>query len=322
MILPDIERTADNTMRAIYVDKDIPRILLVKALKPIWPGVVFSALSPSRIADLPEPELPGPRWIRVRNEQCGICASDISLLFVNADLSIAQAALPGYSRFYLGHEIVGHVEEVGPGVTRVKPGDRVIMDTRFQSPTCISQEIEPVCRHCAEGNYVRCENASVNKGPHGVGGGWGDRFTAHESEVYHVPDDLTDDQSLMIEPLSTGVRAVLRCKPSAGQKALIVGSGAVGLNVLQCLRALVPECFISILARYPHQVEMARKLGADEVISGEDPYEAAARLTGGHLYQAPPNNRLTSCMIVSVRPALFRIACGGRRLVDVSCWLG
>ena len=206
-------------MRAIYVDKNIPKALMVKALKPVWPGVVFSPLSISRYEDLPDPDLPGPRWVRVENKQCGICASDLSLLFVDAEPSVAPVALPGHQRLYLGHEVLGIVKEVGPQVTRVKAGDRVIMDTRFQGANCLSQEIDPPCPHCAEGNYMRCENASAGIGPRGVGGGWGDGFTAHETEIYPIPDGLTDDQAMMIEPISTGLRAVLRRTPGPGQRA-------------------------------------------------------------------------------------------------------
>ena len=72
-------------MQAIYVDKHIPRLLAVKALKHIWPNVVFSPLSPARFAHWPDPPLPGARWVRVRNRLCGICASDIALLMAEAD---------------------------------------------------------------------------------------------------------------------------------------------------------------------------------------------------------------------------------------------
>lgn len=279
-------------MRAIYFDKDIPKALIVKALKPIWPGVVFTPLSPSRYEDMPEPDLPGPRWVRVRNEQCGICASDLSLLFVDAEPSIAPAALPGLQRLYLGHEVVGYVTEVGSGVTRVKVGDRVIMDTCFEGATCLSQEIHPPCRHCTVGNYKLCENASAGVGPRGVGGGWGDGFTAHETEIYPVPDDLTEDQAMMIEPISTGLRAVMRRTPGPDQHALVVGSGIMGLNTLQCLRAVSPQCHITVIARHPHQAEMARRLGADEVVMDEDGYQATARITGAKLYEGMFGNRM------------------------------
>jgi threonine dehydrogenase-like Zn-dependent dehydrogenase len=279
-------------MRAIYVDKNIPKGLLVKVLKPIWPNVVFSPLSISRYEDMPEPDLPGPRWVRVKNKQCGICASDLSLLFVDAEPSVAPVALPGHQRLYLGHEALGVVEETGPGVTRMNVGDRVIMDTRFQGATCLSQEIDPPCPHCAEGNYVRCENASEGIGPRGVGGGWGDGFTAHETEVYPVPDDLTDDQAMMIEPISTGLRAVLRRTPGPDQRALILGSGIVGLNTLQCLRAVSPECHITVVARHQHQAKTAHLLGADDVVTDEDGYQATVRITGAKLYEGMFGNRM------------------------------
>jgi threonine dehydrogenase-like Zn-dependent dehydrogenase len=278
-------------VRAIYVDKDIPKVLLVKALKLVWPGVAFSPLSPSRYEEMPEPELPDPRWVRVQNKQCGICATDLALLFVDAMPSVAPLALPGNQRAYLGHEVLGVVTEIGSQVSRVKVGDRVIMDTRFVEPTCLSQEIDPPCRHCADGNHKLCENASAGLRCRGVGGGWGDGFTAHETEIYPVPDDLTDDQAMMVEPISTGLRAALRRTPGPGERALVVGSGIVGLNTLQCLRAVSPECRIAVIARHAHQADMAYRLGAEEVVVDEDGYRATARITDARLYEGMFGNR-------------------------------
>lgn len=276
-------------MRAIYFEKNIPKILLTKALKPVWPGVVYSAISPTRVVDVPEPPLPGPRWVRVKNRLCGICASDLHLLFVEADPKIGPAALPGTQRIYLGHETLSVVTEVGPGVTGLKVGDRVIMDTRFQGANCHSMEIEPVCRHCAAGNHSLCENSSLGKGIRGEGGGWGDGFTAHETELYRVPDELDDETAMLAEPLAVGVRTALRRLPGPDETALILGSGIIGQTVIGAVRALSPECRIVALARYDHQAEMAQRMGADDVIIGEDAYAATARLTGAKLYHAPLN---------------------------------
>ncbi|MFN7955231.1 MAG: zinc-binding dehydrogenase [bacterium] len=278
-------------MRTIYVDKDIPRALVVKALRPVWRNVAFSAISPSKFAEIPEPALPGSRWVRVRNRLCGICASDVSLLFVEADPDVSPVALPGYQRIYLGHETVGEVVEIGSAVTRVKLGDRVVMDTRFQGATCLSQEITPICDHCAAQNFTRCENASAGIGPRGVGGGFSDSYTAHETEIYAVPESLSADQAMMVEPLSTGMHAALKRTPKKGQRALVVGSGIVGLSVLQCVRAVAPECHLSAVARHPHQAEAAKRLGADEVIRGEDVYLATERITGAKLYTGLFGNR-------------------------------
>ncbi|HKZ54323.1 MAG TPA: alcohol dehydrogenase catalytic domain-containing protein [Anaerolineales bacterium] len=277
-------------MRSIYFDKDIPRLLLVKALRRAWPGVVWSALSPTRYVDLPESPLPGPKWLRVRNRQCGICATDLSLLQVKAHPSIAPAAVPGIQRIYLGHEAVGEVMEVGPEVRRFKVGDRVVMEARpFGSPNCHTQAVEPPCRFCAEGQNRLCENASLGLGPLGVGGGWGDGYTAHESEVWPIPADLDDDQASLIEPSACAVHGVLRRPPRAGENVLVVGCGVIGLLAIQALRWIAPGCRITALARYEHQADAARRLGADDVIRETDPYAELARITSAKLYRAPLN---------------------------------
>jgi threonine dehydrogenase-like Zn-dependent dehydrogenase len=280
-------------MRTIYFEKSIPNILATKALRCIWPGVVWSRISPVVVAEQPEPPLPGPNWLRVRNSQCGICATDISLVTVEADPRAAPAAEPGIQRIYLGHEAVGEVVEVGPGVQRFQPGDRVVIEARpVGSPNCHTQEIHPPCRQCATGQSRLCENASLGLGPLGVGAGWSDSYTAHESEVWPVPDTLTDDQASMIEPMAVGLHAVLRGMPAAGDKVLVVGAGNIGLLTLQALRAVADQVHITVLARYPQQVEAARCFGADVVLRGGDLYAQMAELTDAKHYRAPLNRGL------------------------------
>ena len=276
-------------MRSIYVERIMAKMLAVKALGGIWPGVVWSPLSPTRVADLHEPTLPGPRWVKVRNLQGAICASDLSVLFVHVDPAVGPAALPGNQRIYLGHEAVCRVVEVGEGVMRVKPGDRVIMNTSLLPQSCLGQGIEPVCRFCAQGNYALCENQGAIHKAAGVGGGWGDGFTAHESEIDPVPDDLSDDQATLVEPASVALHAVLRRPPSPGDKVLVVGAGIIGLLTGQAARAICPDCHLTVLAKHPYQVEMARRLGADEIIGRGNGYEAAASITGAKHYTSMMN---------------------------------
>ncbi len=276
-------------MRTIYVDKKIPRMLAIKALRPIWRGVIWSRLSPASVVDLPEPTLPGPRWLKVRNIQCGICATDLALLFVEVDPAVAPAALPGNNRFYLGHEVVGEVTEVGPEVKRFEAGDRVVMESRFTGPNCLTQEIEPPCEYCVQGQTRLCENASLNLGPVGIGGGWGDGYTAHESEVWAVPRDIDDDQASLIEPAAVALHSVLRRRPRACQKVLVIGAGIIGLLTAQMAKAIEPNSHLTIIARYHHQTEMAVHMGADEFIAGGDLYTEMARITDAKHYQSPLN---------------------------------
>jgi threonine dehydrogenase-like Zn-dependent dehydrogenase len=227
--------------------------------------------------------------VRVRNLLSGICASDLHLLFVETDPRVSAAALPGSARVYLGHEVLSVVTEVGSRVTNLHVGDRVIVDT--QGANCLSLEIEPLCRPCREGRYLLCENAYLSR-DQAVGGGWGDGFIAHETGLYRVPDGLDDDAAVLLEPLSIGVRAALRRLPGSEERALVVGGGIIGLAVIQAVRALSPNCHLTAMARYPQQVEMAHKFGANEVVVREDPYVATARITGGKLYTGLLNNRM------------------------------
>jgi len=230
------------------------------------------------------------------------------------DPRVSPAALPGTGRIYLGHEVVGEVTEIGSDVTTLKVGDRVIFEST--EPNCFNQESKPLCRQCGKGNHILCENSSLGRGLRGVGGGWGDSFTAHETAVYRVPVELSDETALMIEPLSAGVRTALRCLPQPDQRVLVVGSGMIGLAVVEAVRALSPDCHITAMARYRQQVEMARKLGADEVIGREDPYAAAARITGGKLYTGKFKNR----MILGGFDVVFDCVGSGKTLQDSLRW--
>jgi len=276
-------------MRSIYVDKKIPKMLFLKMFGPLWPGLCWTPFSPVTVTDLPDPALPGDRWIKVKNRLCGICASDLSMLFVHVDPSVGPAALPGNRRFYLGHEVVGEVVDTGTGVARLRPGDRVVMDSRIFGPQCLSQGILPVCRFCADGDYGLCENISAGVGPRGVGGGWGDGYTAHESEVFPIPPDLSDDQAVLIEPMSIAMHGILRRPPVSRDQVLVAGAGAIGLFAVQAARAVCPDCRITAMVKHAHQAEAARRLGADHVIARSDGYAAAAKITGAKWYTAPMN---------------------------------
>jgi threonine dehydrogenase-like Zn-dependent dehydrogenase len=276
-------------VRSIFVDTAIPRLLAVRTLRPILPGIVWSPISSARVQDLPDPALPGPRWIRVRNRQCGICGTDLSLLLVKGSPRIGPAALPANRRIFLGHEVVSDVVEVGKDVTRFRVGDRVVMQSRHAGRNCYSQEIDPPCRSCAQGQVQLCENASLGVGPEGVGGGWSDGYTAHETEVYGVPDDLDDDQAIFVEPMAIAVHAVLRRRPQPGDRVLVIGAGKIGLLTAQAAKAVEPGAKVTILARYPHQEQAAKRLGIDSIVRGGDLYAELAEIAGAKHYRAPMN---------------------------------
>jgi threonine dehydrogenase-like Zn-dependent dehydrogenase len=275
-------------MRSIYFDVSVPKVLATRALGRIWSGAYFARSSPVRMADLPSGPL-APQQIRVENRVSGICASDLHVVFADIDPRVHPAALPGYQRIYLGHEVVSQIVERGTEVRDLDVGDRVLMKSKLLRATCASQGLRP-CRSCRDGNYGLCEaGAPPTPASLGVGGGWGDGYVCHASEVWRVPPSLSDDQAAMVEPLSCSVRAALRRLPMPGERALVVGCGTLGLGILMALRALAKGVDLYAFARHPHQRAFAERLGA-HVLDG-DLLEQAAAATGAKLHRAPFGNR-------------------------------
>jgi len=277
-------------MKALYVNLTAPRMLSTRMLVRLSKrAAYFGPLAPLREEDVAWPPALEPRHVRVRNRLGGICGSDIHFVQADGDFRIAPAALPGITRIYLGHELVGDVVEVGAEVKGYKVGDRVAAQTLAGS--CLGQGREPLCRYCAVGNYSLCEEAR-QQDPHSVGGGHAEEWVTHEGRLFHVPDDLSDEQAVLLEPAACGLRAALRRRAQAGDRVMVIGCGTIGLMTLQCIRAVQPDCEITALAQFDYQADMARKLGASNIIMlGSDAYSEVARLTGGRLYRGRLGNR-------------------------------
>ncbi len=270
-------------MQTIYAEVDIPRILATRALSKLWAGAYLSRISPVHFVTIPDPPLPGPHSVRVRNRLSLICGTDLHLVYVDADPRVAPAVLPGNRRTYLGHEVCGEVIEVGEAVTDFQEGDRVAL--RYFTPTCHTLGIEPLCRFCARGDYYLCENQSAEGETPSIGGGWSDQFIAHVHQLYRPPEELSDEEVALLEPAAVGVHSVLKALPQPGERVLVLGCGIIGLMTIQAVRALAPEAHVTAFARYPFQAEAARRLGAHEVRTDRDGYAAAAEITGARLYR-------------------------------------
>jgi threonine dehydrogenase-like Zn-dependent dehydrogenase len=303
-------------MRAIYFDKHIPRILLTKAITPFWKGFVWTPLSASRAGSLDDLPLPGPRWLRVENLACGICPTDLSLLFTKGNPSVAPVALPGLQRIYLGHEAVSVVTEIGSAVTRFRVGDRVIMEKHFYGANCLNLELELPCEMCAQGETNFCFNKSDF--PYlGVGGGFGDGYVTHETGVQLCPPELTPDQAVLVEPIGIGTHAVLRHPPEPGAKVLVLGAGMIGLSVLMAARAAQPSCEVSVLSRYDFQSQMAEQLGAKNILSPGEGYRGIAKASGGKFFSAPLNKGI----VVGGFDIIYDCVGNSRTLNDCLRWV-
>lgn len=281
-------------MRTLVLDVSMPRLVPTRLLGRLWPGAYFTRAAPLREVELPDPPLPtghGSGWVRVQNRLCGICGSDLHQVFVDAGLDVAPVALPSHRRIYLGHEMVGEVVEVSPGVTAFREGERVIRWGRADD--CRARGGTHLCPACRRGHRVLCECASEPKEHEPIGGGFGDTFITPASTLLAVPDALADEQAIFAEPAAVAIHAAWRRPPRAGERVLVLGCGTIGYLLIQVLRMLQPACQIAALAQFPWQAELARAYGAEQVLlTGDDGFVQTARLTGARLYEGRRDNRM------------------------------
>ncbi len=278
-------------------------------LKHLWPGCLLSRLNGLSLRQLPPPPLAEhlSEWVRCRTVLGGICGSDLSVLLQRQPPdTILQSCstLPAV----MGHENVAVVEQVGPGADPAWLGKRVCADPAL---SCGPRGIDPPCRACAEGQYGSCENFSADGagssrlppaaclgfcGP--LGGSWGEMFLAHVSQLFEVPPGLSDKQALLTDPLACSLHAVKRADLSAAEKILVCGAGTLGLGVVWALRATGYPGQIDISARYGHQGELARRLGASEVLAlpagKRKRFALIAGRTGGRVRPARLGNYMLS----------------------------
>jgi threonine dehydrogenase-like Zn-dependent dehydrogenase len=268
--------------------KSIPAWLLLKALGHRFPSLATGPFALLRLRDVEPPRLPNARWARIRPLMSGVCGSDLA--------SIAAEGGPFFAPltsfpFTFGHEVVGIVEEVGAEVRAVRPGDRVVVEPALH---CAVRGIAPACAACQVGQYGNCVNVTRGDVSAGVqtgycrdtGGGWSGALVAHEVQLHKVPDGLPDDAAVMAEPFSCALHGALRAKPQAAETALVLGCGTMGLLTIAALRAIDAPCQVVALAKHPHQQELAKRLGAHEILpAGKGQYEALCRRTGATMHQ-------------------------------------
>lgn len=265
-------------MWSAYLDTNRVRVVGTRLLGIGSRRAYFNPLAPLRTRTINKISLPGKRWVRVRNIVAGISDADIALVYLHGDPRVALSALPRSPRIYLGTEVVGEVIHVGPEADFIRVGDRVAYHL---DRCCVTADIEPVCRHCAAGHYALCENRYVS-GPKPIGGGWSDEMIVHERQLFLVPDNLSDEQAVLLQPTATSLHTVLRHPPQPGDHVLVIGSHTAGLLTIQAARTLAPNVEITVLADYPFQIEMATRMGATHILYREEGTAGAARITGAH----------------------------------------
>ncbi len=283
-------------MKAIQFKVNVPKYLITKTLSPRFKTITTSPLSCISLREVPIPTPIDENWVRVRTLKSGICGTDMSIL--NGKTSFSMQPYSSKS-FVLGHEIVGEVVEKSTSVKNVREGDRVVIEWPH---TCVTRGVKKQCPNCRRGQSNLCMNLtdghlspSVGIGfSYETGGGWGEYFIAHKSQIYKVPDQFSLEEAVLVEPFAVALHAVLRRYPPNGAKVLVLGAGTIGLLTIAALKMLPIRCKIYATAKYGFQEELAKEMGAHVVINPgkQDLYDVIAKESRGRLFKPSVGKRV------------------------------
>ena len=277
---------------------------------------------PLEVVDDIEIEAPQAGEVVVRVSHCGVCHSDLS----NVD-----GTFPSPLPVVLGHEAAGTVEEVGPGVTSLRAGDRVVLTP---APPCGR------CPFCLRGSFSICVNSTAvftstfNDGTtrlsrqgatvyRGLGvGGFGELVITQESGAIKVPDDTPLEIACVIGcAVQTGVGAVLNtARVEPGDSVLVLGLGGVGIAIVQGAR-IAGASRIIVSDPVSERRDAAARFGATDAIDPnvDDVPARAHELTGigvDFAFEAVGKAALGQAAVWSTRPGGTAVLVGAGPLGD------
>jgi S-(hydroxymethyl)glutathione dehydrogenase/alcohol dehydrogenase len=251
-------------------------------------AVMRALREPLAIEDV-EIDAPGPREVLVRTVATGICHSD---------LHVVEGGLPSTPPTILGHEPAGVVERVGADVRHVRPGDHVV--------GCLSAFCG-ACAYCLAGRPNLCGGEATLRGPGETPrlsrkgepitqfahlSAFAERMLVHENALVKVREDVPLDRAALIGcGVTTGLGAVLnRARVRAGESAVVIGCGGVGLAAVQGCRIAGAGRIVAVDTS-AWKLELARRLGATDVVDAAagNPVPEVVQMTAGgadHAFEA------------------------------------
>ncbi|WP_099470062.1 alcohol dehydrogenase catalytic domain-containing protein [Konateibacter massiliensis] len=170
-----------------------------------------------KMVTLQKPIITQENNVLIKMKAAGICGSDVGIYH-------GTNAAAVYPRV-IGHEMVGVVEEIGDDVSKVKVGDRVIVDQVVKCGECYA------CRH-GRGNV--CQNLKV-RGVH-IDGGYQEYIAVPEQDCYLIPEGLSNEDAIMIEPTTIAIQSCARANLVKEDNLLLLGCGALGSSILKIAR--------------------------------------------------------------------------------------
>lgn len=249
-------------------------------------AICWHGVGDVRVDTVPDPEILNPRDAILRVTRTAICGSDLHLYN-----GYIPAMEPGD---ILGHEFMGEVVEVGPEVTNLRVGDRVLVPFPIACGNC---------RHCQREEYSLCDNSNPKAyltekaygySPAGIfgyshlmggyAGGQAEyvRVPFADTDAFKVPEGLADEQVLFLTDIfPTGYQAAEYCDIEDGDVVAVWGCGPVGLFALASARMLGAR--VIGIDRVEERLRMAREFGGAETLNYEevDVIDALKEMTGG-----------------------------------------
>lgn len=239
-------------------------------------GIVFDRKR-LRVRDGLEVREPGAGEVTVRIANSGVCRSD---------LSVMNGTIPFETPVVLGHEGAGVVEQVGPGVRHLATGDHVVLSTLGHCGTCV---------HCDRGRPTMCRSTfgerptpfTLDGKPHYAFANvssFAEVTVVKATQAVAIPKEIPLASACLIGcGVLTGAGAVLnRAHVEAGDRAVVVGVGGIGLNAIQALRLVGADPIIAVDAN-PDKEALARQFGATHFVDARQGsvIEAVTDLTRG-----------------------------------------
>jgi len=241
-----------------------------------------------RIEPAEDPQI-GPGEVLIRLGAGGSCGSDLHYYFEgrNGSFVIREPLIPG-------HEASGVVAKVGPGVTRVKPGDKIAV-----SPSHACGH----CDYCREGREHLCRNmrflGSASLYPH-VQGMFCEYFVMGERQCYPVAGDISLGELAFAEPLAVALHAVNRGPVLVGKSVLITGAGTIGcLTVIAARLAGARQITVSDVIDRP--LATATEVGADRTIRADRDAGALAAPQFDVAYEVSGNFAALKACVAAVK---------------------
>ncbi len=225
--------------------------------------IVLRAPGRFEIEDAPAPE-PGPGEVLLRIRRVGVCGSDLHL-FRRGTLGGRETG----SSTVIGHECTARVEALGRNVDAELKGTRVSVEPALPCGEC---------RWCRTGQYNVCPDGDFLGLPP-TPGALQDYLVHPAHRLHPLPDDLSDEAGVVLEPMAIALHALKLAKVRPGQSVAILGTGVVGTCVLELL-GLYGATRIVCADLVDDRLERARRMGADGTVNatGLDAEEAAARV--------------------------------------------